>query len=45
MLGLMSEALQLRRATLSNGMRVVINPDMTLPGVAVNIWYRVGSAD
>ncbi|WP_071161751.1 M16 family metallopeptidase [Acidipropionibacterium jensenii] len=26
-------------------MRVVVNPDMTCPAVAVNIWYRVGSAD
>jgi len=41
----MSEALQLHRATLDNGMRVVVNPDTTSPGVAVNMWYRVGSAD
>lgn len=45
MLGPMSEALQLHRATLDNGMRVVVNPDTTSPGVAVNMWYRVGSAD
>ena len=42
MLGPMSEALQLHRATLDNGMRVVVNPDTTSPGVAVNMWYRVG---
>lgn len=37
--------IELRSATLDNGMRVVVNPDMTCPAVAVNIWYRVGSAD
>ena len=36
MLGPMSEALQLHRATLDNGMRVVVNPDTTSPGLAVN---------
>ncbi|MSS44774.1 insulinase family protein [Cutibacterium sp. WCA-380-WT-3A] len=45
MLGPMPEPLQLHRATLDNGMRVVVNPDATSPGVAVNMWYRVGSAD
>ncbi|GAE69335.1 zinc protease [Cutibacterium acnes JCM 18909] len=24
---------------------MVVNPDTTSPGVAVNVWYRVGSAD
>lgn len=37
--------IELTSATLDNGMRVVVNPDMTSPAVAVNIWYRVGSAD
>lgn len=31
--------------TLDNGLRVLINPDPLAPGVAVNLWYRVGSAD
>lgn len=31
--------------TLDNGLRVVTNPDPLAPGVAVNLWYRVGSAD
>lgn len=30
---------------LDNGLRVVVNPDAMAPGVAVNLWYRVGSAD
>lgn len=30
---------------LDNGLRVLVNPDPLAPGVAVNIWYRVGSAD
>ncbi len=30
---------------LDNGLRVVLNPDPQAPGVAVNLWYRVGSAD
>jgi predicted Zn-dependent peptidase len=31
--------------TLDNGLRVITNPDPLAPGVAVNLWYRVGSAD
>lgn len=31
--------------TLDNGLRVLTNPDPMAPGVAVNLWYRVGSAD
>ena len=27
----------------SNGIRVVVNPDPWVPGVAVNLWYGVGS--
>ena len=36
---------RLSRHTLDNGMHVVINHDPTAPGEALNIWYRVGSAD
>jgi zinc protease len=35
--------LPFERATLSNGLRVVIHPDRSLPLVAVNLWYHVGS--
>ncbi|WP_022910421.1 M16 family metallopeptidase [Aestuariimicrobium kwangyangense] len=31
--------------TLDNGLRVVVNPDPSSPGVAVNLWYQVGSRD
>lgn len=30
---------------LGNGLRLLVNPDPLAPGVAVNLWYRVGSAD
>jgi len=30
---------------LGNGLEVILYPDTTLPTVAVNIWYRVGSAN
>jgi predicted Zn-dependent peptidase len=35
----------LREHTLDNGLRVVAAPDTTLPVVAVNLWYAVGSRD
>ncbi len=35
----------LLQATLDNGLRVVINTDRTVPVVAVNLWYDVGSRD
>ncbi len=35
----------LHQATLDNGLRVIINPDPTVPVVAVNLWYDVGSRD
>jgi zinc protease len=35
--------LPFERATLSNGLRVVLHPDRSLPLVAVNLWYHVGS--
>lgn len=40
-----SAPITLTARTLDNGMRVVVNSDMTCPAVAVNIWFRVGSAD
>lgn len=30
---------------LDNGLRVIVAPDHASPGVAVNLWYDVGSAD
>jgi predicted Zn-dependent peptidase len=35
--------LDLRRHTLDNGLRVVLQRDDRLPLVAVNVWYHVGS--
>ncbi|HEX5715584.1 MAG TPA: pitrilysin family protein [Thermoanaerobaculia bacterium] len=35
--------LPFERATLSNGLRVVLHPDRSLPLVTVNLWYHVGS--
>ena len=29
--------------TLDNGLTVIVSPDHTVPGVAVDLWYRVGS--
>ena len=29
--------------TLPNGLRVILSPDRTVPTVAVNVWYHVGS--
>lgn len=31
--------------TFDNGLRLVVNPDPVAPGVAVNLWYQVGSRD
>ena len=31
--------------TLANGLRVVVSPDHSVPMVAVNLWYDVGSRD
>lgn len=31
------------RHTLPNGLRVVLHPDRSLPLVAINLWYHVGS--
>ena len=43
----MTEALQyeLTQARLDNGLQVVVAPDPDAPGVAVNLWVEVGSAD
>jgi zinc protease len=35
--------LQVSRATLDNGLRVVMNPDATVPTVAISVYYDVGS--
>lgn len=34
-----------RRFTLPNGLRVVFNEDHSVPIVAVDVWYHLGSAD
>lgn len=39
------DALVIERATLDNGLRVVLNPDSTLPTVAIAVYYDVGSRD
>ncbi|WP_344676197.1 pitrilysin family protein [Tessaracoccus defluvii] len=44
----MSEAelhYELAEARLDNGLQVVVSPDRDAPGVAVNLWVEVGSAD
>jgi zinc protease len=35
--------LPIEEHTLDNGLRVVLQPDATLPLVAINLWYHVGS--
>jgi predicted Zn-dependent peptidase len=35
----------LSERTLDNGLRVIINSDLSAPAVAVNLWYAVGSGD
>ncbi len=37
------EALVIERATFDNGLRVVVNPDHTVPTVAIAVYYDVGS--
>jgi zinc protease len=37
--------LPIERFALDNGLRVVVQPDRSLPLVAVNLWYHVGSKD
>ncbi len=33
----------IERHTLDNGLRVILQPDPSLPLVAINLWYHVGS--
>ncbi len=40
---LVGEPLDIERRTLDNGLRVVLHRDETLPLVALNLWYHVGS--
>ena len=35
----------IHQSTLGNGLRVVVSPDHSVPMVAVNLWYDVGSRD
>ncbi len=35
----------IHRHQLANGLKVVLQPDDTLPVVAINLWYHVGSKD
>ncbi len=35
----------IHQRTLANGLRVVVSPDHSVPMVAVNLWYDVGSRD
>ena len=39
----MSLAIPIERHCLDNGLRIVLSPDRTVPVVAVNLWYGVGS--
>jgi zinc protease len=38
-------SLPIERFELANGLRVVVQPDDSLPLVAINLWYHVGSKD
>ena len=38
-------AYPLAERTLSNGLRVIVSEDHTVPTVTVNLWVRVGSRD
>jgi predicted Zn-dependent peptidase len=38
-----AQELAIEKYTLSNGMTVILHPDRTVPRVAVNTWFRVGS--
>jgi zinc protease len=37
--------LKVQKYTLPNGLEVILHEDHTIPVVAVNLWYRVGSKD
>lgn len=45
MLGVMPNLDALVTTTLDNGLDVIVDSDLTLPAVAINLWYNVGSAD
>lgn len=38
-------SLPANRITLDNGLTVIVSPDHKVPGVAVDLWYQVGSGD
>ena len=40
---LLASDLEVETHRLENGLQVVLQPDSTLPLVAVNLWYHVGS--
>ncbi len=41
--GTVSINIPFERVTLSNGLNVILSPDHTIPQVAVDVWYHVGS--
>ena len=38
-------SISFEKVTLSNGLDVILHQDHTIPLVAVNVWYHVGSKD
>ncbi|MCH7787102.1 MAG: hypothetical protein IIC22_06300, partial [Chloroflexi bacterium] len=38
-------SISFEKFTLSNGLDVILHEDHTLPMLAVNVWYHVGSKD
>jgi len=38
-------SISFEKVTLSNGLEVILHQDHTIPLVAVNVWYHVGSKD
>ena len=39
------ENIAFEKTTLSNGLDVILHEDHSIPLVAVNVWYHVGSKD
>src|SRR3972149_5380087 len=37
--------IEYEKYSLANGLQVILYPDLSIPVVAVNLWYRVGSAN
>src|SRR5438105_4030032 len=37
--------LHAEKSQLPNGLTVIVSPDHSVPGVAVDLWYHVGSKD